>query len=50
VIDLYGNLDVWTPDEISTIGSEDEHQCRDLLKSPNRQGVRELSSNATRDL
>jgi hypothetical protein len=48
VIELYGNLDIWTTDETSPFGSEDVYQLRDLLKSPNHQGVRDLSPNATR--
>ena len=32
----------------STIVGEDAHQCRELLKSPNHQEMRELSPNATR--
>jgi hypothetical protein len=42
VIELYGDLDVWTTDETGPFDSEEVHQLRDLLNSPNRQGVREL--------
>jgi hypothetical protein len=48
VIELYGNLDVWTTDETRPFDSEEAYQLHDLLKSPNRQRVRALSSNATR--
>jgi hypothetical protein len=48
VIEPCGNLDVRTTDAISTIDNEDDHQCRDLLTSPNHQRVRELSSDANR--
>jgi hypothetical protein len=40
VIEPSGNLDVCTTDATGTIGSEGDHQCRDLLKSPNHQEVR----------
>jgi hypothetical protein len=49
VIDLYDRLDVWTTDETGPVDSEEVFRSRDLLKSPNRQRVRELSSNATRN-
>jgi hypothetical protein len=48
VIELSGSLDVWTTDETRPFDSEQVCQLRDLLRSPNRQQVRALSSNLTR--
>jgi hypothetical protein len=44
VIELHGNLDVWTTDETRPFDSEQVCQLRDLLKSANHQVVRVLSS------
>jgi hypothetical protein len=39
VIELDGNLDVWTTDDISAFDSEEVYQLRGLLKSHNHQRV-----------
>jgi hypothetical protein len=40
VIEPYGNLDVRTTDATSPPDTEDDHERRDLFKSPNHQEVR----------
>jgi hypothetical protein len=43
VTELFGNLGVWTTDQTRPRDSAEVYQFRDLLKSPNRQRVQELS-------
>lgn len=49
MIDLYGNLGVWTTAVIGLRDREEVYQFSDLVTSSNYQGVRALSSNATRN-
>jgi hypothetical protein len=44
VIEPYGDLDACATDATSPSDTEDDHERRDLFKSPNHQRVRELSS------
>jgi hypothetical protein len=50
VIERYGNLGVCESDQGAGWGASTRNQCRDVLRSPNRQRVRALSSDATRIL